>query len=350
MPASFGVQNPWIEYIKFIPDELTIPTFFTEDERKCLWGTSLEHHLAAKTKSLDREFAAFQNATKSLDWCEPWWNSEHGCLTIKDWKIVDAMYRSRAMDFEEYGLCLVPVMDMANHSGLDAFRAMYNIEESTHDACLSLEENKSVNAGEEITIMYGLYRGAADSVFSYGFIEEDLPTASSMFLGVNLPEDDPLALAKVSALDIKNGFKIYTPPTTETPAWSSPFIWAMCINEEDGLKLQLEIVNDSEKRLRVTWKGQSIENQYDLETHLRTDYFWDLFQLRAYTIVHERIEDEIRLRTQLFNRPAEEKRPRSIDENSPVWSLAENLRKLELDLLRKAAEEFFQKVLDSYLS
>lgn len=197
--------------------------------------------------------------------------------------------------------------------------------------------------------MYGLYRGAADSVFSYGFIEKDLPTASSMFLGMDLPEDDPLALAKVLALDVKKGFKVYMSPAAHTPAWSGPFIWAMCMNEEDGLSIHLDDAEDSEKRLRVTWKRQSIQDQYDLENHLRVDYFWDLFQLRAYAMVNERIDDEIRLRKQLFFRPIEEKRPQSIDHDSRVWVLAEALRQLELDLLCIASDEFFERVLSSHL-
>lgn len=55
-------------------------------------------------KSLDREFIMLRKATISIDWCERhWWDEESGCLSFDTWKLVDAIYRSRALDLPGTG-------------------------------------------------------------------------------------------------------------------------------------------------------------------------------------------------------------------------------------------------------
>ena len=345
MPVKVGVSNAWTDYVKFIADEKSLPTFWTEPERQCLWGTSLESHVQAKLHALDREFTSFHEATQSIDWCQHWWDAESGCLSLEDWKVVDAMYRSRAMDFDEYGLSLVPVMDMANHNGLQAYKASYSIDKTTRSAVLALEYERSVKPGDEVTIMYGLYRSAADSLFSYGFTEQDAKNARSIFLSFAPPEDDPLAFAKIVAFDIKPGFKVYTQQTADMVAWSGDFIWAMCINEEDGLKIEVVKTTEGGEELKTTWKGKEIVDPCDLERHLQADYFWDLFQLRAYSIIQSRIEEEILKREQLAKRAEIDKIPKGTDpETSVPWKVATALREGELRLLRVAASQFQDKV------
>lgn len=40
--GNVGVSNPWTEYVKMLPDDIPVPTMWTEDERLMLAGTSLE--------------------------------------------------------------------------------------------------------------------------------------------------------------------------------------------------------------------------------------------------------------------------------------------------------------------
>lgn len=97
--GSIGVSNPFSEYVKFLPLRVLVPTFWNESERAIITGTSLEAALSAKLNSLDREFTLLREKTSSVDWCqECWWDADSGILTFHDWKTVDAMYRSRALD------------------------------------------------------------------------------------------------------------------------------------------------------------------------------------------------------------------------------------------------------------
>ena len=345
LPEKIGVTSPWSEYIKFIHAETSLPTFWAEAERECLWGTSLEQHLAAKLKALDREFADFRRATESIGWCRHWWDPETGCLSIDDWKTVDSIHRSRSMDFSQHGLCLVPVMDMANHDNLAAYKALYKIEPNTRDAQLTLEWRQSVEPGEEVTIMYGFERGAADSIFSYGFIEPGAQHAQSLYLAMDSPPDDPLAFAKMAALDLKPGLKVSMQQSADRATWVSGFVWAMCINEEDGLEIKAAQTVDGHRELEVLWKGSKIANQFELEVALKGAWLQDLFKLRAFSMVHARVEEEIGAREKLQERPEEEKIPDGVDKSSPVWKLAEELRDLEMALLRKAAVDFYETVI-----
>ena len=340
MPRRMGVSNPWTEYVQFIPTESSLPIFWSDEEKRCLWGTSLENHLAAKEKALEREFADFQSATENVESCRHWWSSEGDLLSIEDWKVVDAMYRSRAMDLSQHGGCLVPVMDIANHADSKASKAGYGVNESNRDAHLTLEEGESVNIGDEVTISYAGNRGASESIYSYGFIEPNSSNAISLWLAMDPPEDDPLAHAKIVALNLKAGFKISMQRIADVTEWIGGFVWAMCINEQDGLCIRVAQTVDGGKELEFIWKGQKIADQWELEAYLRCDWLKDLFMLRGFSVVQRRIGEEIDARQKLMLRPVEEKVPEGIDNGSHIWRLAESLRGLEMRLLQKAEHEF----------
>lgn len=37
-----GVSTPWTEYVKFLPDDVPVPTLWSDEEKALLIGTSLE--------------------------------------------------------------------------------------------------------------------------------------------------------------------------------------------------------------------------------------------------------------------------------------------------------------------
>jgi hypothetical protein len=39
---TVGLSNPWTEYVKMLPNDVPVPTMWTEEERSMLIGTSLE--------------------------------------------------------------------------------------------------------------------------------------------------------------------------------------------------------------------------------------------------------------------------------------------------------------------
>lgn len=70
---------------------------------------------------------------------------------LDDWVLVDAMYRSRALDLPGTGESMVPCVDMANHASGDETVALYETDEDGN-ALLLLREGKSLKAGDEVTI------------------------------------------------------------------------------------------------------------------------------------------------------------------------------------------------------
>ena len=103
MPEKHGVNTALTEYVKFLPEEL-LPTFWFDSERALLKGTTLSAAISAKLNALYREFENFRTATSRLSWCcTCWWDDVDGLLTFDDWLQVDAMYRSRALEFPAIG-------------------------------------------------------------------------------------------------------------------------------------------------------------------------------------------------------------------------------------------------------
>lgn len=113
----------------------------------------MDHKLSA----LEAEFDRLRDATQSIAWCErDWWDEETGRLTLDDWKIVDAMYRSRALDLPGSGHVMVPCVDMANHASGEETVALYETDEE-RNAVLQLRWGKKLRRGEEVTITYVKY-------------------------------------------------------------------------------------------------------------------------------------------------------------------------------------------------
>lgn len=149
-----GVSNPWGEYIKFLPESFTLPTFYTHEEIGLLHGTSLMAALNAKLESLMREFDRLREATAEIPWCNRnWWNEETGQITFNDWLLVDAMYRSRALELPGSEHAMVPCVDMANHSSGRGTGAVYETD-ANGNVVLQLRWGQRLEAGDEVTITY----------------------------------------------------------------------------------------------------------------------------------------------------------------------------------------------------
>lgn len=74
-------------------------------------------------------------------------------LSFDDWLQVDAMYRSRALEFPGIGDCMVPCVDMANHASGEGTIALYETD-GQGNAVLLLRDDKRLEVGDEITITY----------------------------------------------------------------------------------------------------------------------------------------------------------------------------------------------------
>ena len=151
-PQRIGVSNPWTEYVQFMPEEIPLPTFYSDEELELLRGTSLKSAVDAKNAALEREFEHLRLSSANIPWCQKyWWDDETGRLTLDDWKYVDAVYRSRMMDLPGHGYSILPCIDVANHAGEDVVKALYEAD-AEGNAVLQLRSGRTLHAGEEVTI------------------------------------------------------------------------------------------------------------------------------------------------------------------------------------------------------
>ena len=288
---SIGVSNPFSEYVKFLPARIPLPTFWTESEREMVAGTSLEAALRTKLESLNREFALLKERTSSIDWCQKWWwDVGSGILTFHDWKTVDAIYRSRALDLPGTGHSMVPCIDMANHASGDSTNSLYETN-SDGNAILILREGKELNPTDEVTITYGDGKGACEMLFSYGFIEKTVKSAQELFLDLEIPDDDPLKLAKKAVAKSAPGFRLFL--HGDFTDWESSYVWLLCVNEEDGLEFKILQRNDGESELQVSWKNEEITDMSNLVSLLKLEPMWEVFELRAIATLQSRVEYQL---------------------------------------------------------
>jgi hypothetical protein len=286
--SNLGVANPLTDYVTFLPEDFSLPTFYSEGERELLQGTSLADAVEQKLRSLENEFDSLRTSTEEIHWCKQhWWDERTGHLTIDDWKQVDAMFRSRALELPGTGNAMVPCVDMANHASGNKTVAVYDTTERKR-AVLQLRQGKCLKQGDEITITYGDEKGASEMIFSYGFIESGVTNAGQLFLDLDIPTDDPLRLAKRAVCKEAPGVRLYTKENGEI-GWESKYVWWSCVNEEDGLSFQILQATDGGKELKVLWKKVELETER-LEEVLASDSMRDIFQLRAVVVLQKRIE------------------------------------------------------------
>ncbi|KIX96138.1 uncharacterized protein Z520_07916 [Fonsecaea multimorphosa CBS 102226] len=333
---GLGLNNPFAGYVKMLPHAIPLPTFYTPEERELLIGTSLSEALDQKLISLEREFDSLKAATAKISWCqEIWWSEGPDCLTIEDWKLADAMYRSRALELPHgVGVGMVPVIDMANHASDNHYNARFEVDEDSGSVLLVVRDDRVVHRGDEITIMYGC-GGACEMIFSYGFLDEHASSAREIFLNLSIPSDDPLRLAKIRCAQEAPGVRIYVDDSDQV-RWESTFVWWACINEEDGLDFRVEQTIYGDTELQALWKDNALPADTILQSILLADRLRDIFVLRAVVTIQTRIEEQ-------GSRLAESEEEynntvRSDQVRDSVYGAVGNLRRLELELLTRAYE------------
>ena len=338
-----GASNQFTQYVQLLPSQVQLPTFWTEEERSSLRGTSLEPALEAKMNSLEREFNDLHNATSSIAWCQQcWWDVETGSLSFEDWKLVDAMYRSRALDLPGTGHAMVPCIDVANHASGDDTVALYDTD-TEGNAILVLRDDRSLTDGQEVTITYGDQKGACEMLFSYGFLEKSMTSAREIFLDLDVDDDDPLKLAKKAVANSAPGFRLFG--HGNSVSWEGPFVWLLCVNEEDGLEFKVMQKNDGDRELKVLWRDTEMSDLSGIEALLRKDLKWPLFQLRATVTIRDRIQKQIILVEE--NRVSVAPINGTMKQDHTPFQFAARLQELEAKLMLQAYEEFENKVAEA---
>ncbi|PWY94770.1 SET domain-containing protein [Aspergillus sclerotioniger CBS 115572] len=343
-----GLSSPWTEYMKYMPSEIILPTFYTEEELELLRGSSLRLAVHAKIASLEKEFEHLRQSTEGLSWCgKYWWDEDTGKLTFDDWKYVDALYRSRMVDLPRNGHAMVPCIDMANHASGETVKALYD-EDMEGNAVLQLRDARSLRVDDEVTISYGDEKSASEMIFSYGFLDGQITDAKQIFLDLDIPDDDPLKIAKKAFCKDTPGVKLSTSTDSETDAattWDSPIIWWACVNEEDGLDFNVLQTTDGGRELKATWKGEDVKEPNSLKDLLAADPRWEIYQLRAVVLILERLETQffvLRQTDMMISEIRDNEEMRTIF-RPEVFETVLKLRELESKLMERGIEDLVKQ-------
>ncbi|WXC57350.1 hypothetical protein SNK03_003268 [Fusarium graminearum] len=325
-PAS----TPWTEYLKFLPRDVPVPTMWSEVERALLQGTSLEAALEAKFASLSKEFEDLTDKSSVL----PFWTSlfwEKGTVTIQDWILVDAWYRSRCLELPRGGDAMVPGLDMANHSH---HPTAYYDEDDKDDVVLLVRPETTVSAGEEVNISYG-DKNPAEMLFSYGFIDNE-STVEGLNLPVKVLPDDPLGKAKLHIFGSLAYLKLSR--SDGEVSWQCPFAYLMCLNEEDGLEFKVLQGEDGGRELRLFWQEEDVTAQVGRFEDLIKDHpLCQIFKLRVVSVLHEVVSDHlVELSSEISHDELEPLRRDGLVRDECIQA-AEKLRGVEAGVLESAA-------------
>ncbi|KAK6841786.1 hypothetical protein PG990_006222 [Apiospora arundinis] len=324
-PDIQGAVSPWIQYTGLLPSEIPVPTTWSEAERAYLQGTSLESAVSAKLSALTREFDAIKAKSNDLRfWYDNVWADE--LVTVHDWVLIDAIYRSRSLELPSSGEAMVPCLDMVNHSA----RATARFEEVTQDqVTLVLRDGLGVSKGQEITIDYGQGKSAAEMLFSYGFIDPNCQ-AGKLVLPLEPMEDDPLTKAKMHVFGAPPTIQI-TDGEDGIPSWSAPFAYLMCLNEEDGLNFAVVQETDGSQQLKLLWQDEdATDRSHNVESLIEGHELYKIFELRVVTVVLEQLQQllgelEMPVNTRKYPGPTRE----------DIVRTAMHLRAVEQDLLER---------------
>lgn len=299
----------------------------------------LQTAVAGKLAELAREFDQLRDASSALPfWRRQLWEAES--VTLKDWVLVDAWYRSRCLELPQSGEAMVPGLDMANHSR--AATAYY--EEEDDDIVLAKRPSACLLPDGEVTISYGDAKSAAEMLFSYGFVgDAEHGHAQEMTLPLSPLADDPLAKAKVYVYGAAPTVKLMR--RKGGVDWESPFAFLMCLNEEDGL--QFRVLQDvaGHTQLKLFWQGEDVTAQAGKFGSLVDGYpLASVLRLRAVVVLHELVTTQLE---QIASEPSRDEAGQLVEAGRllPDRALAaERLRGIEAAMLKEAAQTLEEQV------
>ena len=316
-----------------------LPTFWTPSELQLLIGTTLAPATASKLRSLRREWDLVCENTANTRW----YGIVGSRLDFDDWLQVDAMYRSRALDYPLIGHCMVPCVDLANHAPHEATIAIYE-KDASDNAVLVLRDGKSLKEGDEVTISYGDEKGACEMLFSYGFLDDGMESAETLFLSLVLPEGDVMRAAKMQAAQCAPGFKLIDAGDGEVD-WKGEFVWLLCVGEEDGLHFDVARTIDGEEEIHGFFKEHELSGgAAELYRLLGQSDMYDVYRLRAVIILQQRVFDQMQVLYASQEDMEEVPHGDGTEVRQQTYDQAMKLRRLEFELMERAYEDFEKQV------
>ena len=189
-------------------------------------------------------------------------------------------------------------------------------------------------------------------VFSYGFLDSAATNAGQVFLDLEIPKHDPLRQIKKAFIkddNIAPGVRLSIDSSGKHTHWDSPYVWWVCITEEDGLDFDILQTTEGERQLRATWKGEDIGSgaSHCLRDRLVDDPLWDVFQLRAVVVLLDRLETQQSILGQVDDIISDVRRDEALFESmfrADVFDVMSRLRSLEGDLFSNGIDDLVQRV------
>ncbi|KAI9889334.1 MAG: hypothetical protein M1814_005577 [Vezdaea aestivalis] len=318
--SSFS--GSWSQYLRFLRPTKT-PSTWTALEVAMLNGTSLEAAVQAKINTLLAEVEYILSVVTDFKWF-PVFAAPRATAFLdlyQIWVGLDAWYRSRAFQLPGYDdSVMVPILDMVNHEEGEGSLAQYDLAENG-DVLLRLKPDKKLKRGEEIYISYGDHKGAAEMLFSYGFIDTSATCTNELTLELKVPDDDPLKSAKEHVAESTTAKITFTETGVR---WESEFLWLICTNQEDGLGFR--VFGDETPTLKIYWNDEEMAGLPQFGQLIRANDRFPIYKLRAICLLQEQVRMQKNKTTHGYT--GSEK-----IENPVILKQCLALRKFESDLL-----------------
>ncbi|KAI5309710.1 hypothetical protein KEM55_002595 [Ascosphaera atra] len=285
-PDEDEVRKCWTDFVKFLPLEPLLPTMFSDAEREAFYGTTLGLATGAKISILREAFEKLKEATYKIPFCYQHWWGPNGKLQPRDLLLVDAWFRSRAMEMS-VGPCFIPCLDMVNHAPDAKANARYLLA-ADGNAYLYVKPGAVIRAGEEIFI-------------SYGFIPEELTDTVCSYYPLSIPRTDEYYCEKSVLLQSPPGIKIEwnrESNANRRTKWTSPYVWKLVVQREDGFEIrevestetETDESDETETKIehKVYFQGTEVKDALALVDLMKKDERMNLiFETKANYIVRD---------------------------------------------------------------
>jgi hypothetical protein len=126
--------------------------------------------------------------------------------------------------------------------------------------------------------------------------------------------------------------------------WDGAYIWLICVNEEDGLSFQIQQTVEGTRELIATWQDEPVHGFEGFRSILEQDPSWDVYHLRAVSILQERVASQLQDLYGSDDRVDAAQHGDGTCIRERPWHLARRLRSLESELLEKAYSYYEDQV------